>query len=156
MRLRILAIGQRLPDWAALGCAEFLQRMGGGAQRVELLEIPASKRSGQDASRAREEEGRRLREALRPDEHIVALDERGRELTTRELADWLARRRQDGRDVALLVGGADGLAPELLSQSDEKLALSRFTLPHALARLVLVEQLYRAQSLLANHPYHRE
>jgi 23S rRNA (pseudouridine1915-N3)-methyltransferase len=86
----------------------------------------------------------------------VALDERGRELTTRALSTWLEARRSDGRDVALLIGGPDGLAPEIRARSHETLSLSRLTLPHALARVLLVEQLYRAQSILAGHPYHRD
>jgi 23S rRNA (pseudouridine1915-N3)-methyltransferase len=86
---------------------------------------------------------------------VVALDERGRELTTRELADWLGSRMQQGEDLAFVIGGADGLAREVLSRSNFTLALSRLTLPHALARVLLAEQLYRAHSILGNHPYHR-
>jgi 23S rRNA (pseudouridine1915-N3)-methyltransferase len=101
-------------------------------------------------------EAQRLLGALRKDEYVVALDERGTELTTRGLATWLAERMQDGRDLAFLVGGPDGFAPEVLGRSDFKWSLSRLTFPHALVRVVLAEQLYRAHGVLANHPYHRD
>jgi 23S rRNA (pseudouridine1915-N3)-methyltransferase len=87
---------------------------------------------------------------------VIVLDERGRELTTRELAAWLGSRMQQGEDLAFLIGGPDGLAAEVRSRSDLTLALSRLTLPHALARVLLCEQLYRAHCILANHPYHRD
>jgi len=101
-------------------------------------------------------EGERLLAALLPADRVIALDERGRELTTRELATWLGDRMQQGEDLAFLIGGPDGLAPEVLRRSNYKLALSRLTLPHALARVLLAEQLYRAHCILANHPYHRD
>jgi 23S rRNA (pseudouridine1915-N3)-methyltransferase len=94
--------------------------------------------------------------ALRKDDYVVALDERGAEMTTRELAAWLGSRMQGGRDLAFLVGGPDGFVPEVLARSDLKWSLSRLTFPHALVRVVLAEQLYRAHGVLANHPYHRD
>jgi 23S rRNA (pseudouridine1915-N3)-methyltransferase len=94
--------------------------------------------------------------AVRADEWVVALDEHGTQMSTRELAGWLGGRMQEGRDLAFLVGGPDGLAPELLARSDFSLSLSRLTLPHALVRVVLAEQLYRAMSILTHHPYHRD
>lgn len=87
---------------------------------------------------------------------MVALDERGTQMSTRELADWLAGRMQEGRDLAFLIGGPDGFAAEVVARSDMSLSLSRLTLPHALARVVLTEQLYRATTILTHHPYHRE
>jgi len=101
-------------------------------------------------------EGERLLAAVQPADHVIVLDERGRELTTQELAAWLATRMQQGADITFLIGGPDGLAPEVLARSNFRLALSRLTLPHALARVLLSEQLYRAHCILANHPYHRE
>jgi 23S rRNA (pseudouridine1915-N3)-methyltransferase len=120
------------------------------------VEIPAGVRGAQrGAQRAMGIEGTRLLAALRPKEFVVALDEHGEEFTTRELASWLATKLQAGRDLAFLIGGADGLAAEVLVRADFKLALSRLTLPHALVRVLFLEQLYRAQSLLDHHPYHR-
>lgn len=156
MRTRILAIGTRLPRWAQDACADYLERLKPSLD-VELIEIAAGSRSaGSDASRALAQESAQLSRRLDSRDYVVALDERGRELTTRGLSAWLEARRLDGRNVALLIGGPDGLAPELRARSQETLSLSKLTLPHALARLLLVEQLYRAQSILAGHPYHRD
>jgi 23S rRNA (pseudouridine1915-N3)-methyltransferase len=156
MRVRVIAVGTRMPAWVRSGCDEYLARLKGGLA-VALTEIePGARRAAGGATRAISAEGRRLLSALGPADHVVALDERGRELTTRELAQWLGSRMQQGEDLAFVIGGPDGLAPEVLSRSNFTLALSRLTLPHALARLLLTEQLYRAHSILGNHPYHRD
>ncbi|MBX5461097.1 MAG: 23S rRNA (pseudouridine(1915)-N(3))-methyltransferase RlmH [Steroidobacteraceae bacterium] len=155
MRVRIIAIGSRMPGWVREGVDEYLKRFG-SAFRVSLVEIDAGPRTGGAARRAIEVEGQRLLAALRKDEYVVALDEHGTEMTTAALASWLDARMRDGRDLALLIGGPDGLAPEVLARSNFKWALSKLTFPHALVRVVLAEQLYRAHSMLSNHPYHRE
>ena len=155
MRVRVIAVGTRMPSWVRSACDEYLVRLR-GSLAVALTEIePASRRAG-GAPRAVAREGERLLAALLPADHVIALDERGRELTTRELAAWLGSRMQQGEDLAFLIGGPDGLAPEVLARSNYTLALSRLTLPHALARVLLAEQLYRAHCILANHPYHRD
>ena len=144
-----------MPEWVASGFAEYAKRIA-ASLKFTLQEIEPARRSAQSApARAMQEEGERLLGALRAGDYVVALDERGREWSTRELADWLAQRQQQGRDIALLVGGADGLAPEVLERADARWSLSTLTLPHALVRVLVAEQLYRAQSLLKNHPYHR-
>jgi 23S rRNA (pseudouridine1915-N3)-methyltransferase len=120
------------------------------------VQIPSGVRAGErSAQRALRTEATRLLAAVRPQEFVVALDEHGEEFATRELASWLAARLRAGRDLAFLIGGADGLAAEVLARADFKLALSRLTLTHAFARVLLLEQLYRALSLLDHHPYHR-
>ena len=155
MRVRVIAVGTRMPSWVLTACDDYLTRLRGSLP-VALTEIaPASRRAG-GAPRAITREGERLLAALAPAEHVVALDERGRGLTTRELAGWLGTRRQQGEDLAFLIGGPDGLSPQVLARSNFRLALSRLTLPHALARVLLTEQLYRAHCILANHPYHRD
>jgi 23S rRNA (pseudouridine1915-N3)-methyltransferase len=155
VRVRVIAVGTRMPSWVRSACDEYLVRLR-GSLAVALTEIePASRRAG-GAPRAVAREGERLLAALLPADHVIALDERGRELTTRELAAWLGSRMQQGEDLAFLIGGPDGLAPEVLARSNYTLALSRLTLPHALARVLLAEQLYRAHCILANHPYHRD
>ena len=155
MRVRVIAVGTRMPSWVRSACDEYLARLR-GSLAVALTEIePASRRSG-GANQATAREGGRLLAAVAPADHVIALDEHGRELTTRELAAWLGGRMQQGEDLAFLVGGPDGLAPEVLARSNYTLALSRLTLPHALARVLLIEQLYRAHCILANHPYHRD
>jgi 23S rRNA (pseudouridine1915-N3)-methyltransferase len=154
MRVRVIAVGTRMPAWVRSGCDEYLSRLQHGLA-VALTEIEPGVRGSGGARQAIAAEGRRLLGVLGPSDHVVALDERGRELTTRELAEWLGSRMQQGEDLAFVIGGPDGLAPEVLARSNFTFALSRLTLPHALARVLLAEQLYRAHSILGNHPYHR-
>lgn len=145
-----------MPRWVREAFADYCARLGGGLT-LTLAEIePGPRGAGRSPQQAVEVEAQRLAGALRKDDYVIALDERGVELTTRELSIWLAARMQDARDLAFLIGGPDGLAPELLARCDFKWALSRLTLPHALVRVVLAEQLYRAQSVLTHHPYHRD
>ncbi|MDP2832637.1 MAG: 23S rRNA (pseudouridine(1915)-N(3))-methyltransferase RlmH [Pseudomonadota bacterium] len=155
MKLTLLSVGDKLPAWADTAVAEYLKRMPREA-RVELVEIKPEKRAGQSADSIKAIEATRLLDKLPAGARLLALDEHGREVTTKELADLMARWMAEGRDVALVIGGADGLAASLLDKAEAKLSLSRLTLPHALARVLLAEQLYRAVSLLNNHPYHRE
>jgi len=156
MRLRILAVGTRMPRWVDEAVTDYTARMPRHLA-VELVEIrPEPRTSGKPAAALMEAEAARLRASIPDGSYPVALDERGRELGSAALAEWLEKRASDGRDVAFLIGGPDGLAPGLIEQCQYRLRLSAFTLPHALARVVLAEQLYRAASILANHPYHRE
>lgn len=155
MRLIILAVGDRIPAWAEAACGEYARRMTREA-RLEIVSIRPEKRVGLTAAQIRSAEAERLLARCPPGALRVALDERGRQVDTRELTDLLAGWMQAGRDVAFFIGGADGLDAGLLAQADLRLALSRLTLPHALARVLLTEQLYRAASLLAGHPYHRD
>ncbi|HEY6824169.1 MAG TPA: 23S rRNA (pseudouridine(1915)-N(3))-methyltransferase RlmH [Steroidobacteraceae bacterium] len=155
MRVRVIAVGTRMPAWVRSACAEYLQRLRAGLP-LELEEIDTASRRAGGTPRALAREGERLLAALEPHEYVIALDERGRELTTQELARWLAARMQQGEDLAFVIGGPDGLAPAVLARCNLRLALSRLTLPHALARVLLTEQLYRAHCILANHPYHRD
>jgi 23S rRNA (pseudouridine1915-N3)-methyltransferase len=155
VRVRVIAVGTRMPSWVRSACDEYLTRLRGSLP-VALTEIEPASRRAAGVPQAIAREGERLLAALQPADHVIALDERGRELTTRELAAWLGSRMQQGEDLAFLIGGPDGLAPEVLARSQYTLALSRLTLPHALARVLLTEQLYRAHCILANHPYHRD
>lgn len=155
MKLTLLSIGERMPDWAGRAVEEYRKRLP-REWRFDLVEVRPEKRQGQPVERIKATEGGRLLERCLPGAYIVALDEHGVEPTTRQLADWIDGWQHEGRDICLLIGGADGHAPEVLARADLKLALSKLTLPHALARVLLVEQLYRAASLRAGHPYHRE
>jgi 23S rRNA (pseudouridine1915-N3)-methyltransferase len=155
-RVRIVAVGSRMPKWVQEPYDDYVTRLSAGL-KVTLTEIePGARAAGRPPAKAIEAEGQRILAALRPSEYVVALDERGKEMTTRELATWLAARLQDGSDLAFLIGGPDGFAPEVLQRSDFKWSLSRLTFPHALVRVVLAEQLYRAHGVLTNHPYHRD
>jgi 23S rRNA (pseudouridine1915-N3)-methyltransferase len=156
VRVRLIAVGSRMPKWVREAYEDYITRLGSGL-KVSLVEIePGPRSAGRPPQKAMEAEAQKLLGALRKDEYVVALDERGAEMTTRELAAWLKARMQDGRDLAFLVGGPDGFAPEVVARSDFKWSLSRLTFPHALVRVVLAEQLYRAHGVLANHPYHRD
>jgi 23S rRNA (pseudouridine1915-N3)-methyltransferase len=155
MKLSIFAVGDKLPAWAETGVAEYVKRMPREA-RIEIVAIRPEKRSGQSTERIKTLEAGRILEKLPSGACLVALDEHGKELGTRELADSLEGWLHSGRDTALVIGGADGLDPSILKRAELTLSLSRLTLPHALARVLLVEQLYRAWTVLANHPYHRD
>lgn len=156
MKLLAVAVGTRMPAWADAAFAEFARRMPRELP-LELKEVKAEPRNGGKPVEALlAAEAGRIRAALPARSRLVALDERGADLTTRELAERLRRWMETGDDVALVIGGPDGLAPDLKSAAAEALRLSSLTLPHALARVVLAEALYRAASLLGGHPYHRE
>lgn len=154
MRLRLLAIGRDRSGLFAPAVEEYLGRLS-RTLKLELTELPeARKQAG--TPQAKEEEGATLLAKVKPGERLVALDEHGEQLTSLELARRLARWQSLGQDVVLVIGGADGLAPAVLARAQEKLSLSRLTLPHRLARLLLVEQLYRAATILRGEPYHKE
>jgi 23S rRNA (pseudouridine1915-N3)-methyltransferase len=156
MRLRVIAVGTRMPRWVREAFDDYAGRLSAGL-RLSLVEIePGARGAGRAVPQAIDTEARRITAALRKDEYVVALDEHGQGLTTRELSSWLAARMQGGRDVALLIGGPDGLAAPLLDRAQFKWSLSPLTFPHALVRVVLAEQLYRAQTVLNHHPYHRD
>lgn len=154
MRVRVIAVGTRMPAWVRIACDDYLVRLRGSLP-VTLTEIEPGLRRGGGVRPAIAAEGTRLLDALRPTDHVIALDERGTQYSTRELADWLKQRMRAGEDLAFAIGGPDGLAQEVLARSRLTLSLSRLTLPHALVRVLLAEQLYRAHCILVNHPYHR-
>ena len=156
MRVRLVAAGTRLPAWIGAGFAEYQRRLPPETP-LELVEVAVARGTAQGAAaRAVRAEGERMLAALPARAWVVALDVGGRALDTPGLARWWAGRLRDGRDVAFLIGGPDGLAPECLARADERLSLSALTFPHGLVRVLLAEQLYRAISLLKGHPYHRE
>ena len=155
MKLSVLAVGHRQPTWVSDGCAEYLKRLPRELP-VSVTEIKPEPRGSKTREQLLAAEKSRIRDALPASCRIVVLDEKGDDLTTLKLAQRLESWMQDGRDVALLIGGADGLDEEFKRRADDSLRLSSLTLPHGLARLLLCEQIYRAVSVLKNHPYHRE
>lgn len=155
MKLSIVAVGHRQPGWVEEGCAEYLKRMP-RELATSIAEIKPEPRGSKTREQLLSAEKGRIRDVLPAGVRIVVLDERGEDLTTLKLARRLEAWMQDGRDSALLIGGADGLDEELKAQADASIRLSSLTLPHGLARLLLCEQLYRAASVIKNHPYHRE
>lgn len=156
MRISVAAVGQRMPDWVKAACDDYLRRMPRGFP-LQLIEVkPAQRAEGRPVGRLLEEERERLLERIPSGARMIALDERGALWTTRELAQRLDGARLEARDLVFLIGGADGLHSGFKGRQQTLFSLSRLTLPHALARVVLCEQLYRAVSLLNNHPYHRD
>ena len=158
MKFLVLAVGHRMPAWVNAGFNEYAQRMP-RISRIELKEIRPTVRSGAGEKSVRQwlaAEAERIRAALPARCFMVVLDERGTPCATADFARRIERWRQEGRDVAFVIGGADGTSRELQRQADLLLSLSPLTLPHGLCRIVLAEQLYRAVSLLAGHPYHRQ
>jgi 23S rRNA (pseudouridine1915-N3)-methyltransferase len=152
----MLAVGTRMPGWVEAGYTEYAKRMP-RELAFELVEVKAESRTGgKPAEAAMAAEAQRLEDKLPSTCRRIVLDEHGTELSTRKLADRLGAWMQDGRDVAIVIGGPDGLDPAFKAKADETFRLSGLTLPHALVRVLLAEALYRAASLLRGHPYHRE
>jgi 23S rRNA (pseudouridine1915-N3)-methyltransferase len=135
-----------MPLWVTTAYGEYTRRLR-SALRVDLEELSIGKHKLDEQQRLLDRAG---------DDYLVALDEHGKSLTTVQLAKWLAQRQQDGRNLTFVIGGPDGLGPELLKAANLRWSLSQLTFPHAMVRVILAEQLYRAQSVLQNHPYHRE
>jgi 23S rRNA (pseudouridine1915-N3)-methyltransferase len=155
MKATLVAVGERPPDWVAAGFSEYQKRLSHWLP-LQLHEVaPGVRGKGRDAARAMADEGARVLAALPRQAHVVALDGRGAALSSEQLAQRMEAWRQGGRDLAFLVGGPEGHAPDVLAAAHECWSLGPLTLPHMLVRLVVAEQLYRACSLLANHPYHR-
>jgi 23S rRNA (pseudouridine1915-N3)-methyltransferase len=155
MKLLVVAVGQKQPAWAQTAYAEFEKRFP-PEMRLELHAVKAETRGQKNAEQLMTAEAVRLESALPRGVRRVVLDERGTRVTTMQLADRMKAWMNDGRDVALLIGGPDGLAPALKTTADETLRLSELTLPHAFVRVLLAEALYRAWTVMVNHPYHRE
>ncbi len=155
MKLRVLAVGTDRSGLFEPAADEYLKRLSRYA-KAEVVELAASKKGGADPARARDEEGQALLAKLRPSDLVVVLDERGKELTSEELSRKVVQEAMNrGRDLAFLIGGAEGHAEAVRKRADLLLSLSRMTLPHRLARVVLLEQLYRAFAIARNEPYHK-
>ena len=155
MRLLIVAVGQRVPDWAQTACDDYIKRFPQDF-KVELKTVKTEARGSVPVARLLAAERARIEAALPKGCRIVVLDERGLALTTLALAGKLQHWQLEGDDVALVIGGPDGLDPAFRQVAHERIRLSDLTLPHALVRVLLIEQIYRAWSINANHPYHRE
>ena len=155
MQIYLIAIGQRLDDWVNQGFQEFAKRLPPEC-RLQLIELSANKRTkNTDIQRAIRDEGERILAAIPANTQVYAMDATGQQWTTERLATQLDKWLSDGRDVALLVGGPDGLSEQCKARADNCLSLSRMTFPHPLVRIIVAEQLYRAWSILKGHPYHR-
>ncbi len=156
MKLYVIAVGNKMPDWITSGFNEYTKRMPREA-RIELIELkPESRTSGKTTDQIMEAEAHRILAALPQNTLRIVLDEHGATPTTKQLSQQMQRWLGDGRDVAFVIGGADGLHESVKKAAQQLMALSALTLPHGMVRVLVAEQLYRAHSLLHNHPYHRE
>jgi 23S rRNA (pseudouridine1915-N3)-methyltransferase len=155
MKCRLIAAGTRLPEWVNTGFLEYQKRLRSPLV-LELHEISVATRSaGENPQRAVQREGADMLAAIGKDDYVVALAIAAKAMSTEQLSAWLAERLREARPLAFLIGGPDGLSPQCLARADQSWSLSPLTLPHALVRVVVAEQIYRAMSLLAGHPYHR-
>ena len=155
MKLLVVAVGQRVPDWAASAWDDYAKRFP-PELRLELKAVKTEPRGSRTTEQLMAAERERIEAAIPRGARVVALDERGTSLTTTALAAKLKGWQLESSDVALLIGGPDGLDPALRAAAHERIRLSDLTLPHAMVRVLLAEQLYRAWSVNAGHPYHRE
>ncbi len=155
MRIRLIAVGTKMPDWVEQGYGEYAKRLPRDCT-VELVELPLGPR-GKSSSPAvaMEREGQAMMAAIGKGDRVIALDVKGKAWSTEQLAQNMDEWRMSGANYSLLIGGPDGLAPECLALAEAKWSLSALTLPHPLVRILLIEQLYRAYSILHNHPYHK-
>ena len=155
MRLQIVAVGQRVPDWAQTAYDDYVKRFP-PELKVELKAVKTEARASKTLENLLAAERTRIEAAIPKGMRIVALDERGTNITTVALADKLRLWQREGDDVSIVIGGPDGLDPGFKQAAHERIRLSDLTLPHAMVRVLLIEQLYRAWSITVNHPYHRE
>ena len=155
MKLLIVAVGQRVPDWAQTAYDDYAKRFP-PELRVELKAVKTEPRGSKTLETLLSAERERIEAAIPRGSRIVALDERGTTLTTKALAQQVNEWQLESDDVALVIGGPDGLDPAFRAAAHQRIRLSDLTLPHAMVRVLLIEQLYRAWSVNANHPYHRE
>lgn len=155
MLIHLIAIGTRMPGWVEEGFKEYSKRMP-PESKIKLLEIAAGKRAkNSDIKRLTQQEGEKMLAAIPKGAKVVALDVLGKACSTEALAQELKNWQASGQDIALLIGGPEGLAPDCLKLAEQKISLSNLTLPHPLVRVVLAEQLYRATTILKGHPYHK-
>lgn len=155
MQIHLFAVGNRMPGWVTEGFHEYAKRLPRDCELVLREIAPGRRGKNADLARIREDEGQRILAALGRDDRVIALEVEGKPWRTEDLAAWLADWQRQGRRVALLVGGPEGLADACRVRAEQQWSLSPLTLPHPLVRVIVAEQLYRAWSLLNNHPYHR-
>ena len=155
VKIRLIAVGSKMPGWVEEGWHEYARRLP-GEMPLELVEIPLTTRSkNADITRMIRQEGEAMLAKVQPGERIVTLEVQGRAWSTEQLARELERWRLEARNVNLMVGGPEGLAPEVCARSEQRWSLSALTLPHPLVRILVGEQIYRAWTVLSGHPYHK-
>ncbi len=156
MKIRILAVGQKMPKWVEQTYNDYNKRLQKN-QQIELVEIsPIHRGKSISSNKAKTLEGKKILAALHPQEKIIVLDEYGKLVSTKQVAESIKKWQMNSIDIAIVIGGADGISQEVKSCAYTTWSLSLLTFPHPLVRVILIEQIYRAYSIIANHPYHRE
>ncbi|WPE16118.1 23S rRNA (pseudouridine(1915)-N(3))-methyltransferase RlmH [Candidatus Thioglobus autotrophicus] len=155
MKINLVVIGKKMPDWIQTGINHYQKQLP-AQLNFSLIALEAQKRKGKNIEQIKELEGELILKAVKDSQLVIAFDERGKQHTTKDIAKNLGNWQQSGERVSLIIGGADGLSDSVKSHANQLWGLSNLTLPHSMARLFAVEQIYRAHSLLTNHPYHRE
>ncbi len=156
MQITVVAVGKRMPGWITQGIHEYIKRFPPGIDLKVVSISPVKRKKSISHKKAHSGEVERIKAAIPKHSYIIALDEKGKQHNSQKLSDRLSDWIQDGQDVVFIIGGADGIAPSIISDAHEVWSLSKYTMPHAIARVFLIEQLYRAWSILNNHPYHRK
>ena len=156
MKIRLLTLGHKMPDWVNVAFKTYNDRLPNHL-KIHIKEMPAvSRQKGLSVPQIKAQEAELINKQLKPDSLVIALDEQGKSLKTTEVAKQLDRWQMNGQDVNIIVGGADGLDSSILKLAQQTWSLSKLTFPHQLVKVIVAEQIYRAHSLLSNHPYHRE
>ena len=155
MKISLIVIGKKMPDWIQTGINHYQKQLP-DYLNFSLIALEAQKRKGKNIQQIKELEGEIIIKATKGASFIIAFDEHGKQNTTKNIAQQLGNWQQNGENIALIIGGADGLSDGVKNYANQLWGLSNLTLPHSMARLLAVEQLYRSHSLLTNHPYHRE
>ncbi len=156
MKISIVNISNKMPDWITTACDEYLKRINHGKYSCKIIEVKADKNPKKTVLENMEAEAKKIEGSLPKSSYIIALDERGVSLDSIQFAHKLERISLENSSISLIIGGADGIHPELRDKADLKISLSKMVFPHALVRVIILEQIYRAISILENHPYHRE
>lgn len=156
MKIRLLAVGQKMPKWVQQTFSDYNNRLPKN-QQIQLLEIaPVHRAKTMNTQKAMQIEGQNILAAIKPHEKVIIFDEHGKAVSTKYLANSIKNWQLQAQDVALIIGGADGFSQQVKEKADATWSLSQLTFPHPLVRVIVMEQIYRAYSLIANHPYHRE
>ena len=155
MKINLIVIGKKMPDWIQTGINHYQKQLP-TQLNFNLITLEAQKRKGKNIAQIKELEGELILKAVKDSDLVIAFDEHGKQHTTKAIAQNLSNWQQSGDTISLIIGGADGLSDAVKSHANLLWGLSNLTLPHSMARLLAVEQIYRAHSLLTNHPYHRE
>ncbi len=155
MKINLVVIGKKMPDWIQAGIYHYQKQLP-TQLNFSLIALEAQKRKGKNIAQIKELEGELILKVVKDSHLVIAFDEHGKQNTTKDIAQNLSNWQQSGDTISLIIGGADGLSDAVKSHANLLWGLSNLTLPHSMARLLAVEQIYRAHSLLTNHPYHRE